>query len=255
MLDLHAHVLPALDDGPPDMAGAVSLVAAGAADGVDVIAATPHLRHDFPDVRPAEIADRVRDLTHALDTAGIGVRVVPAGEVDVYWARAADDETLRLASYGQRGSDLLVETPYGHLPPVFDDALFELVVRGYRLLLAHPERSPEFQRDPARLKVLVERGTLLQVTASALVTGGRSKRLATALVREGLAHVIASDAHGPNAPGRAGMRAGVAACARLGPRRAQWMATDAPAAVLAGEPLPPAPSDARPRWLSRRRAG
>jgi protein-tyrosine phosphatase len=255
VLDLHAHVLPALDDGPADMAGSISLAAAAENDGVELIAATPHLRHDFPGVRPAELADRVSELSDALGAAGVGVQVVPAGEVDVFWARDADDDTLRLVSYAQRGSDLLVETPYGSLPPVFEDALFDLVVRGYRVLLAHPERCPDFQRDPASLNALVRRGTLLQVTASALAAGrgSRSGRLARALVREGLAHVIASDAHGDAAPGRPGLRVGVEAASRLAPRRARWMATEAPAAVLAGEPLPPAPTDTRGGWRWRRR--
>jgi hypothetical protein len=61
-------------------------------------------------------------------------------------------------------------------------------------------------------------------------------------VREGLAHVIASDTHGGHIP-RTGLRGGVEAAALLAPQRAQWMVTDAPAAILGGDPLPPAPSE------------
>ena len=97
--------------------------------------------------------------------------------------------------------------------------LFQLSAHDYRVLLAHPERNQTFQRDHRRLAALVERGTLLQVTASALAStrrGSRSRRLAHDLVREGLAHVIASDAHGAHVP-RPGLLAGVEAAERIAP--------------------------------------
>ena len=115
-----------------------------------------------------------------------------------------------------------------------------------------------FQRDRQRLATLVEHGTLLQVTAVSLSSTerrSRSRRLALELVRHGLAHVIASDSHGGHIP-RAGLKAGVEAAARIAPQRAEWMVTDAPAAILAGEPLPPAPSDGGGgRRLARLRPG
>jgi protein-tyrosine phosphatase len=256
LVDLHAHVLPGIDDGPADLDGAVALAAAAAAAGVTTMAATPHVRADHPAVRPGELASRTQTLQERLRAEGIPLRVVPAGEVDLYWAAEADADALRLVSYGQRGTDVLVETPYGELPPVFETLMFRLTAQGYRLLLSHPERSPTFQREPQRLAALAERGTLLQVTASALAgtnRRSRTERLARDLVREGVAHVIASDAHGANIV-RATLRDGVLAAARLAPARAEWMATEVPAAILAGEPLPPAPTETgRRRWLGPRR--
>ena len=83
----------------------------------------------------------------------------------------------------------------------------------------------------------------------------RSRKLAQALVREGIAHVIASDTHGGHIQ-RTGLLGGVEAAALLAPRRAQWMVTDVPAAILGGEPLPPPPretgSTGRLSWLLRR---
>ncbi|MDP9346112.1 MAG: tyrosine protein phosphatase, partial [Actinomycetota bacterium] len=198
MVDLHAHVLPGIDDGPPDLDASVELLRAVEADGIDTITATPHVRDDHPDVVPFELAGRVAELQARLNAEGIGVTVVPGGEVDLAWAMSADAAALELVSIGQRGSDLLIETPYGEPPPALDDLLSSLAVRGYRILLAHPERGPAFQRHPERLRALHERGVLLQVTAFALVSPphpSRSHRLATQLVRDGLATVLASDAH------------------------------------------------------------
>ena len=252
VIDLHTHALPGIDDGPADMAGSLALLASAVEEGITALAATPHLRADHPEVRPDELGGRVRDLAVAAADAGLRIELIAGGEVDLHWAHQADAETLRTVSYGQRGHDLLVETPYGELPERFEDMLFQLSIHDYRVLLAHPERNQTFQRDHRRLAALVERGTLLQVTASALAStrrGSRSRRLAHDLVREGLAHVIASDAHGGHVP-RPGLLAGVEAAERIAPLRARWMVTDAPAAIAAGEPLPqPPPERARhARW-------
>ena len=94
----------------------------------------------------------------------------------------------------------------------------------------------------------MQTGTLLQVTAASLAKGRRrspTRRLALALVADGVAHVIASDDHGGG--WRAGLREGVEAAARIAPERARWMAADAPAAILAGEPLPSPPQAGRRR--------
>jgi len=251
VIDLHAHLLPGLDDGPPDEAGALAMAGEAAAAGVRMMAATPHLRADFPAVRPEELADRAARVRERLAAAGVALEVVQGGEVDVLWAQTASDAALRAVSYGGRGHDLLVETPYGELPGMFEDLLFRIRVRGFRLLLAHPERNPSFQADPQRLIRLTEQGVLLQLTAASVSARGHSRaaRLAHRLIADGHAHVIASDMHRAGGT-RASLRDALAAA---GSDRARWMVTDAPAAILAGDPLPPAPAPpARRRsWLRR----
>jgi protein-tyrosine phosphatase len=255
VIDLHCHILPGIDDGAGDEGAAVALAAEAAAAGVETIAATPHLRADHPGVRPLELAGRTAALQGALDRAGVRVRLVTAGEVDVWWAAGSDEQELRAASYGGAGHDVLAETPYGELPPQFEDLVFRLRVKGYRVLLAHPERSPTFQRDPSRLRALLEQGCLVQVTAGALSAtrrSSRSRRLALRLVREGAAHVIASDTHRAGGD-RASLADAVEALSADAPLRARWMVTDVPAAILAGEPLPAPPAvQARRRGLFRR---
>ncbi|RKQ91787.1 protein-tyrosine phosphatase [Solirubrobacter pauli] len=252
LIDLHAHLLPGLDDGPADDAGSLALAEHVAATGTRTIVATPHLRQDFPDVRVPELPGRVAALQALLRDRGVDLEVLVGGEVDTVWAQHQSDETLRAVSYGGRGTDLLVETPYGELPPVLEELLFRIRTRGFRVLLAHPERNPSFQRDPERLGRIVDGGVLVQVTASSLTAGKRSRScaLAHALIAEGRAHVIAGDLH--SVGGRAGL---AEALETTDHPRARWMVTDAPAAILAGEPLPPAPSAAAPkrrRWNLKR---
>jgi protein-tyrosine phosphatase len=245
VIDLHSHLLPGIDDGARDLEHAVDMARAAADQGTRVLAATPHLRADFPDVHTDELAARCDEVRTAIADAGIELEVVQGGEAGVMWAVNATDEELRAGSYGARGTDLLVETPYGPLNDTFEQLLFTLPGRGFRLLLAHPENNPTFQRDPGRLHELADRGVLLQVTARSLIRSDRRRGprpLAEALVRDGHAHVLASDAHSGHQLRPPMLGAGAEAAAELvGHARARWLVEDAPAAILEGEPLPEPP--------------
>jgi protein-tyrosine phosphatase len=255
-VDIHAHVLPGIDDGPSQLADSIEMARAAAASGISAIAATPHIRSDFPDVHVGELAEQCADVRAAVEQAAIPIELVSGTECSLVWAIEAADEELRLATYGQRGTDLLIETPLGPVLAI-DHLLYEVRARGIRVVLAHPERSPDFQRDPGVVRELVRQGVLLQVNAGSLLTSNRRspvRRLAEQLCTEGLAHVLASDGH------RAAswrpvtkLADGVNALAELvGAGRARWMASAVPRAVLDGAELPAAPpieTRRRRRWL------
>ena len=109
--DIHAHVLPGIDDGPSDVEEALAMLRAAAYRGIASIVATPHLRADFPDVNVHELAGRCAELRAQLGAVAVDVELICGAEVALVWAIEASDEELRLASYGQRGGDLLIETP------------------------------------------------------------------------------------------------------------------------------------------------
>jgi protein-tyrosine phosphatase len=244
VIDLHVHILPGIDDGPPDLAGSVALAAAAEADGIQIIAATPHLREDHARVRPHELAAQCAHLNDVIAEAGIAVEVVAAAELDVLWVLQASPEELRLASFAQRGTDVLLETPYGVIGPSFEAAIERLWSLGYRILLAHPERSRTFQQAPLRVAELVRRGVLVQITAASLASrtrGSRARALALDLLERDLVHVVASDAHRGTAVRPPNLSAGVAEVTAIDQRLARWLVVDAPLAVLSGAPLwPPA---------------
>lgn len=261
MIDLHCHVLPGIDDGPRDMGEALELCRAAADDGVEVIAATPHLRHDHPRVRPDELAGRCEELNSALRAEGLPLYVVPGGEVDLLWAQTASDEELRMVSLCQGGRSLLVETPYRTLTDDFEHQLFRVQVRGYRVLLAHPERNATLCDQPERLAALVQRGLLVQITAPAFQSAGDrngmrrspARRFALRLVRDGLAHVVSSDAHRIGGPRPVGLSDAVRAVEDARAGAGTWMSRDVPNALLAGTALPAPPRAARRSPLSRLR--
>jgi protein-tyrosine phosphatase len=243
--DIHTHVLAGIDDGPDDLEGSVEMLRAAADSGIVTIASTPHLRSDFPNVHVSELSDRCAALSIRARQEGIELRLVSGGEVALGWALEADDDELALASYGQRGTDLLIETPQINTVGL-ETALHAVRVRGYRITLAHPERSGEFQQDVSRLSALVDQGILLQINADTLLGDTRKSRtcrLARRLCADGLAHVLASDAHrGVTWRPVTNLVHGVeAAAALVGAERAEWMASSAPAAVIEGRELPAAP--------------
>jgi protein-tyrosine phosphatase len=255
VIDVHTHVLPGLDDGATDQAESVEMARLAAADGVRVMVATPHIREDFH-VPIGEIAGRVASLNGELDREGIPLRVVPGGEVAVTRLELLDDADLGKVSLGGDSRHLLVETPYGSVPSSFDEALFRLALRGFTALIAHPERSATFQRRPERVARMVERGALVQVTASALSGGWdrRAEEYSWRLLEDGLVHVLASDVHHAG-----GSRASLAEARDLLAERelgelAEWLTAEAPARLLDGRPPgepPAAPARRQARGLRR----
>jgi protein-tyrosine phosphatase len=241
VIDLHCHVLPELDGGPRDEQEAGQLLADLAADGVDLVAATPRYE---PGVNVSDVGRRFTRTRARLQRAS-GVQLVQAGQAAPEWAQRASAEQLRAASYGGLGKDILLDCAAGESAALIATVAAYLRGQGYRVLLAHPERNVQFQLDPRRLGELLAAGALAQLNCESVLSsdrGSRERRLAHILLKEGQAHVIATDARA-----RDGARLGEAAriAESLGGRRARWMVTAAPAAIVAGAPLPPAPGERR----------
>jgi protein-tyrosine phosphatase len=251
-VDIHAHVLPGIDDGPDELEESIEMAAAAAASGTSTLAATPHLHTGFPDVHVGELADRCQGLRKALQERGVPIEIVAGAEISVDWLVDATDADLALASYGQRGTDLLIETPSNN-SMILKSVFPHLQMKGYRVTLAHPERALEVQRDHGWLRPMIGHGLLLAIDADSLLGGQGSGpgRAARRLCAEGLAHVITSDGHRASdwRPVTLLDEAHQAASTLIGPDRAGWMTYDAPRAILAGEPLPESPpSEPRHKW-------
>src|SRR3954452_13891716 len=150
MIDLHSHILPGLDDGPADLDGSLALAREAVARGTRKIIATPHVRDDHP-YPLDEIDNRVDGLNRAFANQGIDLEVVAGGEVAISKIPDLDEPTLRRVCLGD-GTYLLVESPYTQTSQLLEHVLFDLQARGFRPILAHPERSPTFLSDKIRLE-------------------------------------------------------------------------------------------------------
>lgn len=244
MIDLHSHILPGLDDGVRNLEEAVELARAAAAEGVTAIAATPHVRDDYP-TTAAHMEAAVAAVREALAGAGVAIDVLTGGELAVEAAERLEAAELRRFALAG-GSYLLVETPYYGWTFAFEAIVNSLAELGLRSVIAHPERNAMVQERPERLRPLLDAGALVQVTAASLDgrLGRSAARCARRLIDGQLAHLIASDAHAP------AVRGGTLAAAveAVGdPRLAAWLTREVPAAVVAGEPPPARPVSRRRR--------
>lgn len=197
MIDLHAHVLPGLDDGPPDLPAALDLLEAMAHDGIRTVVASPHGLDARWDVTGPQVHQAVDALRQAARAAGIDIVILPGMELPLradLVRRLQTGEVLSIA--GTRY--VCVELPHHDLPWFTERALSELAVAGYIPVLSHPERNPAVQKRPEQLRSLAERGVLAMVTAGSLLGqfGRRAQKLAERFLQEGSATLVASDAHG-----------------------------------------------------------
>ena len=241
MIDLHNHLLPGLDDGPADLAGSLEMAAAAVAAGITTMACTPHVAGKYPN-RASEIRPAVARLRDELAAAAIPLEIVSGAEIATDVIDRLDDDELRLLSLNDSGW-LLLEAPFAGWPVRLPKLIGELEIRGFRVLFAHPERAQAIQHNPDRLRDLVGRGALVQSNASSLL--GDHGRLVTktveSLLRNGLIHILASDAHSATwrPPGVGGARAIAARMLGVWPEDLDWMVDAGPRQILDGGPVRP----------------
>jgi protein-tyrosine phosphatase len=239
VLDLHSHVLPGIDDGVATTEDACELARSAAVEGVTAIAATPHVRDDYPTTHE-QMEAGVAELRVELANRGIAIDVLHGGEVALERLASLSDDAVRRLTIAQTGRYLLLECPYFGWPLSLRTILFELQLKGITPILAHPERNPDVQARPERLRELVDAGLLVQVTAASVDgrLGSASQRAARSLFELGFAHVLASDAHHPSLR-EVGFAGAITA---LGDETlSQYLTEAAPAAIAAGENVPPPP--------------
>lgn len=252
VIDLHCHVLPGIDDGPPTIDGSLMLAKAAVAAGIRTIVATPHVSREYPNDAQT-IARLVDDVGARFATETLPLELRTGAEIAMTMIDSIPPEELPKLALGD-GPWLLIECPFTSLATGFDIMLLSLHSREHRIVLAHPERSPFFHRDPKMLGSLASNGVLISITAGSLVGrfGRRVQRFALDLAHEELIHNVTSDAHShtdrpPHL--RAELKHG-----GLEPL-ADWLTQAVPAAILAGAEIPPRPIGVSPPHRQRVRRG
>ena len=136
MIDLHTHILPAVDDGPRTLEGSLDLARAAVAAGTRTALATPHVNDDHS-IDAARVAAGLDELRPALAEAEIPLEVLPGGEIAIWRLADLDDAALRSLALGG-GPYLLIESPFSPVVGDFEPLVLDLMMRGHRVLLAHP---------------------------------------------------------------------------------------------------------------------
>lgn len=237
MIDLHCHILDAIDDGARDADDSVAMARQAEADGIEAVCATPHIRHDH-DVRIEELAARVRGLNAKIEQELVPVRILQGGEVAETAAEGLSEEELAQVSLGGGGWILLEPAP-GPLGDSLLRRVAYLAERGHRTIVAHPERHLSADMFE-RMAALVAEGALIQATADFFLREQMAAGM-LAMAGKGLVHVLSSDAHSA----RIGREVRISPALErlrevelLAPHL-EWIAETAPRAIVDGEPLDP----------------
>ncbi len=245
MIDIHNHILPGIDDGPTDLKESLQMCRIAAQDGIEVVAATPHSFNGRFITEPHRIREATTALNSLLNRRSLPIKVVPGMEVRI------TPELPELLSSGKvvplnEGRYVLMEFHPVHVPAGFENLAKRLAAAGYGIILAHPEKNRHIQQHPRYLfQLLSALGTwdlLVQISADSIAGAAERVDFETAkiLLKAGLVHVIATDAH---SSGRRPplLSVGAAAAAEIvGPERARQMVFDIPGAVLEGLVFPEA---------------
>jgi protein-tyrosine phosphatase len=242
VIDVHSHLLPAVDDGSPSVEVSVGVLQQFAAQGVTRLVCTPHLR--------ASQAAAIDDTVYAENFAALVEAAPPVPVLSRGWeimldVPGSDLRSSRLALAGSTA--VLVEFPHSGVPTGATAELYRLRMAGVVPVLAHPERymgcTPALVREWRRI------GIAMQLDALALVAGGHMGELARTLLEEGLADCLASDNHG-DSRSLAGARAWLE---EIGAEEQALLLTSTNAGrLLAGMPVLPVAEIAIPRGILRR---
>ncbi len=241
MVDLHCHLLPGIDDGAQHLEESVEMCRLAFRDGCTTLVATPHQRTESWDARDLALLTALREQVQ--ERVGPALRLLPGAEVRI--DSELLDELERLPASGllplASSRYLLLEFHRSPSPAGVDplDLLHELSVAGWRPIFAHPEFIPWLAVDPDLAAVLVERGALFQLTAMSVTGdfGRRAQAVCETFLDRGLAHFVASDAHGPERRPPGLSRARQAIAARWGEDTARRLTGDNPLAVIENRPL------------------
>jgi protein-tyrosine phosphatase len=250
VIDLHSHILPGVDDGAPSLDVALDMARMAVADGIQVMACTPHFMPGVYDNEAGDIRYRIDSLGRELRSAGIDLRLVVGADAHIRpdflnCLRENRILTLNDSRY------VLFEPPHDILPQRLDDLLHNILMAGYVPILTHPERLRWIEKNYALVQNLVQQGVWMQITAGSL-TGGFGRRphyWGQRMLAEGLVSILASDAHNVGSRPPRLAEAVTVAAAELGSGEAQNLVVMRPQCILENAPVemsPPLPTIKKP---------
>jgi protein-tyrosine phosphatase len=196
MFDLHCHILPGLDDGAADLSVSIEMANAFVADGVLVVACTPHILPGLYHNSGPQIRRATAELQRVLDQEGIPLKLVTGADNHITPSFVAELRSGQLLSLADTRY-VLVEPPHHVAPPRLEDLFFNLLVGGLVPILTHPERLTWIETHYQTVQRLAQAGVWMQLTAGSLTGAfGRTARYwSERMLDEGIVHILATDSH------------------------------------------------------------
>ena len=196
MIDLHCHMLPAIDDGAVDLETSLAMARMAVDDGVTVTACTPHIMPGVYENRGPDIRAAIDRLQQALDENGIPLKLVTGADVHIAPDLVQGLKNGRILSLND-SRYFLFEPPHHIAPPRLEQLAFDVMSAGYMPLITHPERLTWIESHYDVIKQMAHGGAWVQITAGAVTGrfGRRPKYWSERMLDEGLVHILATDAH------------------------------------------------------------
>jgi tyrosine-protein phosphatase YwqE len=196
-VDMHSHLLPAIDDGVTTYEQAVGILTEFVKLGYKKMVITPHIMGDFYRNTPEIIYDKLDKLRDIVKELQLPIILEAAAE---YYLDESFIEKLKtkepLLCFGEK-KYVLFETSYMNSSPYTTQVIFMLQSQGYRPVLAHPERYVYLFENFDTLYTLKEKGCLFQINMSSLIGyySRPSKMIAERLINEKMVDFIGTDCH------------------------------------------------------------
>lgn len=197
MIDLHSHILWGLDDGSKSSDMSLAMVRQAARSGVTHIIATPHVNRRGHVPAWPDIVGRTQELKEMAAAEQLAIEIHSGAEVELNY------DTLQFIREDSRdyclaGSRyILVELTDQSRPDQVEKLLYELMLRGFIPILAHPERYERLMKQPERILDWMHQGLLCQCNAGSFAGdfGSQTKANATALLQHRMVTFLGTDAH------------------------------------------------------------
>lgn len=198
MIDIHAHLLPGIDDGPINWEDSITMLKQGVEDGITGVVCTSHVLNKLDSVFENQLVEKFQELKRRVQQENISVDLWLGAEIHIQ-----SEYTLEspLATINNNGKYMLIELPLSEIPDNAAESIFQLCLDGIIPILAHPERNGTISQEPIWAYEFAQRGLLLQINAGSVTGyfGKRTKRLVYQFLDHGYVHFVASDCHNPKA--------------------------------------------------------
>ncbi|WP_411843761.1 tyrosine-protein phosphatase [Salinicoccus sp. HZC-1] len=196
MIDIHNHVLIGVDDGPQSEEEATNLLKQAIENGITDIIVTPHhYSGDFINLK-SKIMEKMEEITYIIKKHHLDIKLYPGQEIRINGDLVNELESgvnlpLNQTQY------VLVEFSFTEIVSYAENLFFDLQMKGYTPVIAHPERCRPMAKDPNKLYELIEKGAIGQLTAGSVcgALGEGMQETSLKMIEHNLVHVVASDAH------------------------------------------------------------
>lgn len=198
MIDIHCHILPDFDDGSSSLEESLMMARMAVDSGVTAIVSTPHFPGRASALRRVEdLYGKYQLLRDALSREHIDLKLLPGAEILCLPETPGLARKKALPTIGNTDY-FLVEFYFNESAGYMNQMLHDLAECGYKPVVAHPERYKAVQQDPALVDYWFSTGYVMQLNKGSLLGsfGPWVQAAADGIIHRGLAHVIASDAHG-----------------------------------------------------------